>query len=179
MPPKDSGPEGRQILPFHREEKQGSEQLSDLPRVTQLASSRSRTSRPHAIPGFMSFATIPSIKGYDTSGSGLPGRELGQGSQKSCQLSWRPASRTLVHNRTGLGFSQQSEPESVDQGCHGRRHPGIGSLQKFSPLPPPVSGVAPLSEDGFGICRQRMCFQRSAHWSTVRLDTWLLLPIAV
>lgn len=158
MPPKDSGPEGWQILPFHREEKQGSEQLSDLPRVTQLASSRSRTSRPHAIPGFMSFATIPSIKGYDTSGSGLPGRELGQGSQKSCQLSWRPASRTLVHNRTGLGFSQQSEPESVDQGCHGRSHPGIGSLQKFSPLPPQFLEWPPCQRMDLGFADSECAF---------------------
>lgn len=40
-----------------------SDMLSDLPRVTQLVSDRSRT---HQLPGFTTFATISSMKGHDT-----------------------------------------------------------------------------------------------------------------
>ena len=77
LPPEDSGPEGWQILAVHRQEKQGSEQLSDLPRVTQLASGRSGTRQPLAIPG----GTSPCTFQYKVlhqglwNPDGIPGRE--------------------------------------------------------------------------------------------------------
>lgn len=40
-----------------------SDMLSDLPRVTQRVSGRSRT---HRLPGFTTFATIASMRGHDT-----------------------------------------------------------------------------------------------------------------
>lgn len=63
LPPTKSGPRGWQVFPVHRQGKQGSEQLSDLPRVTQLAVADARPTSPVQFLRFSLFSARPSIKG--------------------------------------------------------------------------------------------------------------------
>lgn len=98
MPPEDSGPEGWQIRPVYRQEKQGSEQLSDLPRVIQLASGRSRTRQPLAIPGGTR---------YKVSVQGSPSRAL--------ESRWDP--REGSPGRAGLKPQRPGSPQLLSTAC--------------------------------------------------------------
>ena len=90
LSPTESGPRGWQIFPVHRQGKQGSEQLSDLPRVTQLAVADARPTSPVQFLGFHLSVQGPPSRVLVSRWAPREGRPR-QGSQKSWQLVWRPA----------------------------------------------------------------------------------------